>query len=214
MNEHIRSLRREYALETLTEQEVDKSPFLQFKGWFEEALKADIEEPNAMNIATVSSSGIPSSRIVLMRGFDENGIVFYNNYNSKKSNDIKGNPNVSLHFFWQPLQRQVRIQGTAVLQTAEESDAYFLSRPRESQLGAWASAQSDRIISREELDASYKKFEDEFKTKELKRPAFWGGWVIKPNYFEFWQGRVSRLHDRICYQKEETGAWSIFRVAP
>lgn len=188
-------------------------PMRLFQKWFKEAYEKDCSEPNAMVISTVSD-GQPSSRTVYMKELLEEGIVFYTNYNSKKAKDIADNPKVSLLFYWNCLERQVRIQGVAVKAPVELSDDYFASRPRKSQIGAWASAQSEEIADRETLEKNYQEIETKFKDyKTLPRPEFWGGYLIQPNYFEFWHGRPGRLHDRICFEKNDQ-SWMTSRINP
>ena len=213
MNDKIRHLRQEYAHSILEEQELDRNPFFQFRKWFEEALSAELPEPHAMTISTVSLEGRPSSRIVLLRNFDENGFTFFTNYQSKKSFDISQNTFVALNFFWQAIERQVRIEGKIERVSAKESDEYFASRPRESQIGAWASSQSKAISSRHELEKQVDYFTKKYENKPVPRPEHWGGYLIVPDYFEFWQGRPSRLHDRISYQFT-SGKWELNRLNP
>jgi len=209
----LASLREEYKMNELHEESVFRNPIEQFNTWFEEVLKAHVEEPNAMTLSTVNHDGIPSSRVVLLKGIEDDGFVFFTNYSSAKGSDIESNPHVALNFFWKELQRQVRVQGVAHRLSAEKSDAYFLSRPYGSQEGAWASPQSKVIGSRAELDERMEKIKSEFKSKEMCRPPFWGGFVVVPVAIEFWQGRPNRLHDRIQFRKEGN-EWRIVRLAP
>ncbi len=209
---NLASLRKEYTLGGLTEEKCDVSPFKQFSLWFSEARQAGIEEPNAMTLATVSPEGMPSARILLLKHFDEQGFVFFTNYKSHKGNDLEHNPKASLLFFWHELQRQVRIQGFVHKITREQSAEYFFSRPLESRIGAWASEQSTVIESRELLEKNYARLKNEFG-EEIPLPDFWGGYCLNPIYFEFWQGRESRLHDRITYSKENN-EWSRKRISP
>ncbi len=214
IEEHIIKLRREYSGKSLDESGVNPDPFKQFEEWFEDAVKAEISDPHAMIIATVSQNGKPSARVVLLRGFERNGLVFYTNYQSHKGTDVVGNPNVAAVFYWNQLDRQVRIEGTVEKVSPEESDNYFHSRPRESQIAAWASNQSEVIHSRSELDKLYNEYEIRFVNGFVPRPDKWGGFRIIPASYEFWQGRPSRMHDRILYKLGATGKWEISRLAP
>lgn len=208
----IQNLRREYTLEALNATEVNPDPFLQFRHWFGEALTANLAEPNAMTLATVDEDGKPSCRVVLLKEADF-GFVFYTNYLSRKGRAIDANPNACINFFWLELERQIRIEGQISKVSAEESDEYFNSRPYGSRLGAIASPQSKRITDRTVLESNLKEAQESFSEEKIKRPEFWGGFRLLPTYFEFWQGRPNRLHDRICYEKGEIG-WKIFRIAP
>jgi pyridoxamine 5'-phosphate oxidase len=214
MNPSIASLRRDYSSQSLLESEVDADPISQFHKWWDQALKSEIMEPNAMTLATASSDGMPSARIVLLKGFDENGFVFYTNYRSYKGMQLDENPKACLVFFWKELERQVRITGLVKKATAKDSDGYFLSRPMGSQIGAWASPQSQVIKDRDSLDEAYLKQVEVFREKNPGRPPHWGGYVVQPVIIEFWQGRPSRLHDRIQYTLSEQGGWKIERLAP
>jgi pyridoxamine 5'-phosphate oxidase len=214
LREYINKLRHDFSMLTLDETMVNSNPVLQFETWFKAAVDAQVNEPNAMAVSTVSPEGRPSSRIVLLRNFDENGFVFYTNYNSRKGNEIAANPHAALLFFWPELERQVRIEGRLIVQTAAESDSYFASRPRSSRLGAWTSPQSTKINSRLVLDSELAATTARFENKDVPRPEWWGGYVLQPDYFEFWQGRESRLHDRICYEKDTAGQWITSRLAP
>jgi pyridoxamine 5'-phosphate oxidase len=212
MDKNLSDLRRDYSLEELSESSVATDPFVQFGNWFEEYLNSAPLEPNAFVLSTVDSEGKPSSRVVLLKGFDPRGFVFFTNYESKKGQDLEANPNASLNFFWPELERQVRIDGVAKRTSVEESDAYFRSRPTLSRIGAWASKQSGVLSDRDELQARF----DEIRTRfgeDIPCPPFWGGYRIVPVSFEFWQGRPSRLHDRICYEKDGDN-WRIFRLYP
>ncbi len=211
---NIASIRKEYLSASLSENEVDKNPFIQFDQWWQQAVDSKIDEVNAMTLSTVSTVGKPSARIVLLKGYDKNGFVFFTNYKSKKGIDIETNPNVSLIFFWKELERQVRIEGVAEKISANESDEYFNSRPISSRIGAWASPQSTKIDSREFLENNVVKVETQFAHNEIYRPAFWGGYIVKPSMIEFWQGRPSRLHDRISYNLVEGSEWELSRLAP
>ena len=213
INEYINSLRQDYSRETLDEKQVNPNPILQFEKWFKEAVGVKVNEPHAMTLATANKSGFPSARIVLLRNFDENGFVFYTNYTSRKGEDILANPNAALLFFWQELQRQVRIEGILTKQTEHESDEYFNSRPLETKIGAWASAQSKIIPNRASLDNEVQRLAQHYKDGNIPRPSHWGGYILKPTYIEFWQGRPSRLHDRVLYSLENN-LWKISRLAP
>lgn len=210
---YINKLRHDFSKSSLTEKEVSTDAILQFEKWFKEAVDAHVNEPNAMTVATADSSGKPAARILLLRNFNENGFVFYTNYNSRKGDELLKNPQCALLFFWPELERQVRIEGVIEKQTSSESDIYFNTRPRGSKLGAWSSPQSKVIANREELDKSYDELSKKFPSEEVPRPDFWGGYVLKPNTIEFWQGRPSRMHDRILYTKIDKG-WKIERLAP
>lgn len=203
----------DYTKGELDESQVLTDPILQFEQWFQEAIKSEVLEPNAMSLGTVMN-GRPSVRIVLLKGFDERGFVFYTNYESRKAKEITGESQAALTFFWPELQRQVRIEGRIEKVTSKESDEYYASRGRLSKLGAWASPQSATIETRTELESFVEKVNARFQDQEeIPRPDHWGGYRVEPDYLEFWQGRSSRLHDRIIYQKEE-GGWKIERIAP
>ena len=210
---NIADIRKDYQKESLSESDVKIDPFLQFDVWWADALASEIDEVNAMTIATASPDGKPSARIVLLKGYDPKVFVFFSNYHSHKGMQIEKNPFCSLVFFWKELERQVRIEGSIQKISAEESDAYFYSRPVSSRIGAWASPQSKTIPSRDVLEENVIALEKWFADKEIERPAHWGGYVVKPNLVEFWQGRASRLHDRIQYSLTE-GKWKIERLAP
>jgi pyridoxamine 5'-phosphate oxidase len=211
--EYINKLRHDFSKMSLDESMVDADPVKQFNNWFHEAVDGKVNEPNAMTLSTVDDQGRPSSRILLMRNYDAQGFVFYTNYNSRKSKNIEKNDQASMLFFWPELERQVRIEGKLVKQSAAESDNYFNSRPRESRLGAWASPQSEIIANRQALEDELAVIIKKFEGKEVPRPEWWGGYVLVPDRLEFWQGRPSRLHDRICYMKEKD-QWKIVRLAP
>ena len=206
-------MRKEYKKYLLEEKDMNPNPIVQFDKWFKDAVENELNEPYAMTLATSTKDGKPSARIVLMRNFDENGFVFYTNYLSRKGEDISENPHASLLFFWQEKEQQVRIEGTLVKQTAEESDNYFNSRPRESKLGAWTSEQSKIISGRKVLDERYEAASKKYPDENVPRPPYWGGYILKPITIEFWQGRPSRLHDRILYTLENN-KWKIERLAP
>jgi len=214
MNPSIANLRKDYSSESLLESDVAGNPIIQFEKWWKQALHSEIVEPNAMTLATASSDGMPSARIVLLKGFDKNGFVFFTNYKSYKAMQLEENPKACLVFFWKELERQVRIVGIVRRIIESESDAYFHSRPVGSQLGAWASPQSQVIENRNWLDNHYLEVADQFKEREIERPPDWGGYVVQPVTIEFWQGRPSRLHDRIQYSLTEEGGWKIERLAP
>lgn len=210
----IAAIRREYQQRELTESMVKQDPLQQFKDWFKEAMESEVVEVNAMAISTVTPEGQPSTRIVLLKGIDERGFSFFTNYHSKKGQMIAANNRVSLTFFWPELERQVRIEGLAEKLSSEENDAYFASRPRGSQIGAWVSDQSEEIDSRESLEKRLIETEKNFENKEVFRPPHWGGFVVIPSLIEFWQGRESRLHDRIEYTKDNKGHWVHYRLMP
>ncbi len=209
----IADIRRDYKLQSLSEDEVSSNPFDQFSKWWDAAVEAQIDEVNAMTLATADKNGKPRARIVLLKGYDERGFVFFTNYNSQKGKELLENPQVSIVFFWKELERQVRIDGTVKKVSAVESDEYFNSRPRQSKIGAWTSPQSQPIGNRKWLEDQWEEKANHFEGKEIHRPEHWGGYLIEPAVFEFWQGRPGRLHDRIQYSKE-SGLWKIERLAP
>ncbi|MBP6411620.1 MAG: pyridoxamine 5'-phosphate oxidase [Pseudarcicella sp.] len=209
----IASLRENYTKGSLDKSDVFVSPFLQFEKWFNEALESQIKEPNAMVLATVSSENKPSSRVVLLKGFDS-GFNFFTNYKSRKGEELFQNPNACLNFFWNELERQVRIEGVVEKLSDSESDAYFHSRPISSQIGAIASNQSEIIESRRFLEEKESELLLHIQNKNIDRPTHWGGYKLIPNYFEFWQGRPSRLHDRIAYTLQSDNTWQIDRLSP
>ena len=211
--QNLQDLRQEYRSAELAETDVESNPILQFKKWFTEAVDAKLFEPNVMTLATANASGKPSARILLLKGFDEDGFVFFTNYNSDKGKDLAENPQASLVFFWPELERQVRIDGLVSKIAAEDSTAYFHSRPLGSQIGATASPQSSVIPNRTVLEEKVKQLTAEFEGQEIPRPLHWGGYLLSPTHIEFWQGRPSRLHDRINYHLVE-GSWIINRLAP
>ncbi len=210
----IADLRREYASRALVERDAFDDPLRQFELWFDEALKASLIEVNAMTLATVSPGGEPAARIVLLKAFDERGFVFFTNYESAKGRDLDASGRACLLFFWPELERQIRITGEVTRTTAEESAAYFHSRPFESQIGAWASDQSRALADRETLEARQVELREQHRGKEVPLPPHWGGYRVKPERIEFWQGRTSRLHDRLLYTKRDDGTWSRVRLAP
>ncbi len=210
----FRQLRKEYSRSSLDISNVLNDPIKQFEKWFDEAVKAGITEPNAMHLATVDASGQPSSRIVLLKEITTNKFVFYTNYQSKKGRELENNPACALTFFWPEIERQVRIEGSAERIDTAQSDSYFQSRPRSSQVGAWASPQSAPIANRQILDERVAQIETRFKDHNLlPRPHQWGGYAVDPFLIEFWQGRASRLHDRLQFTKVD-GQWRIDRLAP
>ena len=211
--ETIQNLRQEYRAASLAESDVDHNPVTQFGKWFSEAIDAQLYEPNVMTLATASLSGKPSARILLLKGFDENGFVFFSNYASKKGHEMAENPQAAMVFFWPELERQVRIEGNITKVSDEESTAYFHSRPAGSQIGALASPQSTIIPDRQLLENRVQELTEAYADREIPRPEHWGGYVLKPDHIEFWQGRPSRLHDRITYTSVN-GVWTINRLAP
>jgi len=212
-NENIQNLRQEYRAAELAEGDVDKNPFIQFGKWFKEALDALLYEPNVMTLATADLTGKPSARILLLKGFDENGFVFFTNYASRKGKEMAENPQASMVFFWPELERQVRIDGLITKVTEEASTAYFHSRPKGSQIGATASPQSSVIPNRELLENRVQELTAVYANQEIPKPGHWGGYLLEPTQIEFWQGRPSRLHDRITYTNIN-GSWAITRLAP
>jgi pyridoxamine 5'-phosphate oxidase len=212
--EYLENLREEYKTASLSENDSKADPVKQFDAWFKEAVDAKIPEPNAMTLATATHDGRPSARIVLLKGVYDNGFVFYTNYLSRKGKEITKNPLGALTFFWAGMERQVRIEGTIEKITREQSDKYFQSRPKGSQIGALASPQSQEIASREILEKKWAELETEYADKTIPKPSFWGGYILKPRLIEFWQGRPSRLHDRILYKKIDNTNWKKVRLAP
>ena len=210
----LADIRKEYQLQTLQENEVENDPVKQFAKWWGDAIESKIDEVNAMTLSTVNEKGKPSARIVLLKGFDENGFVFFTNYNSHKGDHLKHCPYASLIFFWKELERQVKIEGEVTKVSETESDIYFNSRPPESRIGAWASPQSKVIENRSILEENLLKYRQQFTDENIPRPPHWGGYIVKPTLVEFWQGRPSRLHDRILYTLQKNGAWKIERLAP
>lgn len=210
----IANFRNEYVSGGIDEKDFNQDPVLQFEFWFEEAVKNKIPDPNIMHLSTADSNGKPSGRVVLLKGYDENGFVFYTNYESRKGTELRNNNHAALTFLWMELYRQVRIEGKVYPVTPEESDRYFHSRPRGSQISAFASAQSKVVSSREELEKIVNETEEKFKDKEIPRPESWGGYRLVPEIIEFWQGRVNRLHDRLQYVRLEGNTWKKQRLFP
>ena len=210
----LTDLRREYASRALDEKDAHADPIAQFTIWFDEALKSQLLDVNAMTLATASAKGEPSARTVLLKGADENGFVFYTNYDSAKGRDLAANPRASLLFFWAELERQVRINGSVTKTTTAESDQYFHSRPFESQSGASISDQSRPLADRSLLEKKYTELTAKYQGSTVPRPAHWGGYRLTPDAIEFWQGRTSRLHDRLLYTRRTDGSWSRSRLAP
>lgn len=212
MNMSIADIRKDYTLKSLSELDVANNPFTQFGVWWNEAIQSEIDEVNAMTLATIKPNNTPAARIVLLKDYNAEGFTFFTNYLSAKGQQLFANPNATICFFWKELQRQVRIEGIIEKVADSISDEYFNSRPQGSKLGAWASPQSKVIANRDLLTENEKKYAAEFGD-DIKRPPHWGGYTLKPNYFEFWQGRSNRLHDRITYTKQ-TDNWIIERLAP
>lgn len=210
----IYNLREEYTQAELRRKDLQSNPFNQFERWFQQACQAELQEPNAMVLATATAQGEPSVRTVLLKYFDNDGFVFFTNYESRKARQINENPHVALLFLWLPLQRQVQIKGTAAKISTVESLRYFATRPRGSQLGAWCLPQSSVISSRQMLLMEFEKMKQKFHNREVPLPSFWGGYRVVPQSFEFWQGRSNRLHDRFLYVHQDDNSWDIQRLAP
>lgn len=210
----IADLRREYTQHGLSESEVAADPFAQFRAWFDHALAAQLPEPNAMTLATATPDGKPSARVVLLKGFDQRGFVFYTNYQSRKGNEIEGSRWAALVFFWPELERQVRVEGRVERVSPQESDDYFASRPAGSRLGAWVSPQSQVISGRDVLEQRLSAFTSQFEDQDIPRPQHWGGYRVVPTAIEFWQGRPNRLHDRLRYRLNDDQRWILERLAP
>lgn len=213
LKDHINKLREDFTKGTLNETGVNQDPALQFELWLQQAVESKINEVQAVHLSTVSLDRKPSSRIVYLREFQNNNYSFYTNYNSKKAQELFKNPNAAFTFFWPDLERQVRMEGVVVKASSAQSDFYFNQRPYESKIGAWASEQSHLLNSREVLEQKVEELKKQYSPETIKRPEFWGGLILKVNYYEFWQGRKSRLHDRICYELKN-GSWKISRLAP
>lgn len=212
--QEIQNLRQDYSASTLSENSTKGDPIKQFEQWFNEALEAKLHEPNAMTLSTATVNGKPSARIVLLKGFHTGGFIFFTNYLSRKGKEIAKNPQGALTFFWGGLERQVRIEGTIEKVSKEESEKYFHSRPKGSQVGAVVSPQSQEIESRELLEQKWNELEAEYSNKEVPKPSYWGGYILNPQVVEFWQGRPSRMHDRILYKKTDKKTWKKVRLAP
>lgn len=213
MDKSIADIRKDYKLKSLLEEDVLNHPIEQFNSWWNEALNSKIQEVNAMTLATATADGIPSARIVLLKGITAQGFVFFTNYLSHKGRELAKNPNAALVFFWKELERQVRIEGTVEKVSDADSEAYFASRPVASRIGAWASPQSTPIAGRNIIEENVLKYQAQFGEGNIPRPPHWGGYVVKPLKVEFWQGRQSRLHDRILYTRQDE-KWAIERLAP
>jgi len=210
----IAQLRKDYTLHSLTETAVAPLPIAQFTAWWEQAVESAIEEVNAMALSTVNKEGRPESRIVLLKGYSEKGFVFFTNYESDKGDQLQQNAHCSLLFFWKELERQVRINGRAEKISAQESDDYFNSRPEGSKIGAWASPQSRIVESQQWLHENFERIKTQYQNNTISRPPHWGGFIVRPVSIEFWQGRPSRMHDRIKYSLQQDGGWKIERLAP
>jgi pyridoxamine 5'-phosphate oxidase len=213
-NDPIASIRIDYKLKSLSEEDTAANAFEQFARWWSEARNSHLHEVNAMTLATADKDGNPSARIVLLKGYDERGFVFFTNYNSAKGNELAENPKASLLFFWKELERQIRIDGMVEKVSAAESDVYYKSRPAGSRIGAWASPQSTVIENRKVIEDNFLKYEEQFGTDNIPRPEHWGGYLVRPTKIEFWQGRSSRMHDRIQYTLQSNGSWKRERLAP
>lgn len=213
-NDPIASIRIDYKLKSLSEEDTADNAFEQFTRWWNEARNSHLHEVNAMTLATADTNANPSARIVLLKGYDHRGFIFFTNYNSAKGNELLQNPKASLLFFWKELERQIRIDGNVEKISALESDIYFKSRPVGSRIGAWASPQSTVIENRKVIEDNFLKYEQRFGDENIPRPEHWGGYLVKPNKIEFWQGRSSRLHDRIQYTLQADGNWKRERLAP
>ena len=214
MDKPIRAMRKEYAQDALNERDAGDNPLLLFDQWFDAAVKSGIEEPNGMALATVDKNGRPSARVLLLKGVDARGFLFFTSYDSRKGVDLSTNPYAAMCFWWGELERQVRIEGTVERISSDESDAYFSTRPRESQFGAAVSAQSAPVASREVLETDLAELRKRVGSGPIPRPSNWGGYRLSPQRMEFWQGRSHRLHDRLLYSKNEQGEWTRERLSP
>ena len=212
-NINIADIRKDYSLQSLSEKDVDINPIRQFTTWWNQAINSLVEEANAMTLATCTKDGIPDARIVLLKGFSEEGFTFFTNYNSNKARELEENPFACLVFFWRELERQVRIEGNVKKVSPVVSDDYFSQRPRASRIGAWSSPQSEVIVNREVIESNVTKYQAQFPGDDIPRPSHWGGYIVLPVCLEFWQGRRSRLHDRIRYSLDNS-QWKIDRLAP
>ncbi len=210
----LSKIREEYSKAELIENEMAALPLMQFEKWFKVAIETKVNEPNAMHLATINAKNRPSGRIVLLKYFNETGFSFFTNYKSNKGADLRHNPFGSITFFWPELERQIRIEGVVSKLSEKESEKYFAERPRKSQIGAWASAQSETVLNRAELEANFIFYENKFEGKIIPKPPHWGGYILQPDYYEFWQGRRSRLHDRLIYKLSDTKAWVLCRLSP
>lgn len=211
---NIADIRKDYMLKSFSETAAAPDAIGQFTAWWNDAINSEIDEVNALTLATSTKEGKPSARIVLLKGYDANGFVFFTNYNSHKGQELAGNPQACMVFFWKELERQVKIEGSIEKVSEQESDEYYFSRPIGSQVGAWSSPQSAVIASRSVIEDNVKKYEAQFAATPITRPTHWGGYRLKPQLFEFWQGRPSRLHDRLQYTLQPDGNWKIERLAP
>jgi pyridoxamine 5'-phosphate oxidase len=210
----ISDIRREYASRSLGEADTDPDPLAQFRVWFDEALRSEVFDANAMSLATATTTGEPSARIVLLKGVDENGFVFFTQYDSAKGRDLAGNPRAALLLYWAELERQVRIVGTVARVPRVSSEAYFATRPVASQWAAWAARQSSEIATRDDLERQFGEIRQRFADQPVPCPPDWGGYCVTPERIEFWQGRPSRLHDRLLYTRQDDGSWTRVRLAP
>ncbi len=212
-NFYLSSIRRDYGQANLLKKNIDKNPFIQFQLWFDEVLNTEHNDPTAMTLATVDDQGQPDSRVVLLKEYTDDGFIFYSNYDSTKAHQLERSPRCALNFFWPEMARQVRIHGKAIKISPEKSDQYFASRPRMSQISAWVSRQSDVVESRVVLETRFKELISQYENKAVPRPDYWGGYLVVADYFEFWQGRDCRLHDRLAYRliKDE---WICERLSP